>query len=134
LCAGHVRQLERESPFDTPENDSSEILTQGLTFDDDNYPLPFAAASSSAIVHHVTIDPLRDSYQSLKKQAAPGVDGLSWKNMGANWRSGYETSTGVSIAVRIRRDRHAGSISRKPMEGNDHWASRRWKTKSYSTR
>src|SRR3954451_5637503 len=29
----------------------------------------------TALLHHVTIDLLRDSYKSLKKKAAPGVDG-----------------------------------------------------------
>jgi RNA-directed DNA polymerase len=36
----------------------------------------------TALLHHVSIDLLRDSYQSLKKQAAPGVDGMTWKEYG----------------------------------------------------
>src|SRR3982751_5958845 len=36
----------------------------------------------TALLHHVTIDLLRDSYQSLKKQAAPGVDGVRWEEYG----------------------------------------------------
>ena len=36
----------------------------------------------TALLHHVSIDLLRDSYYSLKKQAAPGVDGVTWEEYG----------------------------------------------------
>ena len=36
----------------------------------------------TALLHHVTVDLLRDSYHSLKKQAAPGVDGMTWEEYG----------------------------------------------------
>jgi len=36
----------------------------------------------TALLHHVNVDLLRDSYYSLKKQAAPGVDGMTWKEYG----------------------------------------------------
>lgn len=32
----------------------------------------------TALLHHVSIDLLRESYYSLKKKAAPGVDGMTW--------------------------------------------------------
>jgi hypothetical protein len=32
----------------------------------------------TALLHHVTIDLLRDSFGSLKRKAAPGVDGVTW--------------------------------------------------------
>jgi len=38
----------------------------------------------TALLHHVTIDLLRDSYHCLKKQAAPGVDGVTWEEYGQN--------------------------------------------------
>jgi group II intron reverse transcriptase/maturase len=34
------------------------------------------------LLHHVTVDLLRDSYRSLKKRAAPGVDGVTWQEYG----------------------------------------------------
>jgi RNA-directed DNA polymerase len=37
----------------------------------------------TALLHHVTIELLRDSYRSLKKQAAPGVDGMRWEEYGS---------------------------------------------------
>src|ERR1019366_8127187 len=36
----------------------------------------------TALLHHVSIDLLRESYYSLKKKAAPGVDGMTWKEYG----------------------------------------------------
>ena len=33
----------------------------------------------TALLHHVTVDLLRDSYARLKKPAAAGVDGVTWK-------------------------------------------------------
>ncbi len=36
----------------------------------------------TALLHHVSIDLLRDSYDSLKKKAAPGVDGVTWEEYG----------------------------------------------------
>jgi RNA-directed DNA polymerase len=36
----------------------------------------------TALLHHVTVDLLRSSYYSLKRQAAPGVDGVTWEEYG----------------------------------------------------
>ncbi len=36
----------------------------------------------TALLHHVSDDLLRDSYHSLKKKAAPGVDGVTWQEYG----------------------------------------------------
>src|ERR1700675_3816284 len=33
----------------------------------------------TALLHHLTIDLLRESYFALKRRAAPGVDGVSWQ-------------------------------------------------------
>jgi retron-type reverse transcriptase len=34
----------------------------------------------TALLHHVTIDLLRDAFLALKRRAAPGVDGLTWQD------------------------------------------------------
>ena len=39
-------------------------------------------ARFTALLHHVSVDQLRDSYHSLKKKAAPGVDGVTWQEYG----------------------------------------------------
>jgi hypothetical protein len=34
----------------------------------------------SALLHHVTVDLLRDAFMALKRRAAPGVDGVTWSD------------------------------------------------------
>ncbi len=36
-------------------------------------------ARFTALLHHVTVDLLRESFYALKRHAAPGVDGLTWE-------------------------------------------------------
>ena len=38
----------------------------------------------TALLHHVSPSALRDSYLSLKRQSAPGVDGLTWEQSQEN--------------------------------------------------
>jgi hypothetical protein len=38
----------------------------------------------TALLHHVNIEQLRKSYFSLKRKAAPGVDGVTWEQYGEN--------------------------------------------------
>src|SRR5258707_10694741 len=38
----------------------------------------------TALLHHVSIDVLRWAFFNIKKQAAPGVDGLTWGEYAAN--------------------------------------------------
>src|SRR5216117_3028052 len=33
----------------------------------------------TALLHHLTVDQLRESFYSLKRKAAPGVDGVTWQ-------------------------------------------------------
>jgi RNA-directed DNA polymerase len=33
----------------------------------------------TALLHHLTVDLLRESFHSLKRKAAPGVDGVTWQ-------------------------------------------------------
>ena len=35
-------------------------------------------ARFTALLHHVTVDLLRESFYALKRHAAPGIDGLTW--------------------------------------------------------
>jgi len=34
----------------------------------------------TALLHHVTVDLLRDAFMALKRHAAPGVDGVTWQD------------------------------------------------------
>ena len=38
----------------------------------------------TALLHHATVDLLRDAFLALKRRAAPGVDGLTWQDYEAN--------------------------------------------------
>jgi len=38
----------------------------------------------TALLHHVTTQRLRDSYYALKREAAPGVDGVTWQEYGTD--------------------------------------------------
>jgi RNA-directed DNA polymerase len=44
----------------------------------------------TALLHHVSAGLLRDSYYALKRNAAPGVDGVTWKE--------YETDLDEKLA------------------------------------
>jgi retron-type reverse transcriptase len=59
----------------------------------------------TALLHHVTIDLLRDSYYSLQRAAAPGVDGVSWRQYGE----------GLEERLRDLHDRvHRGAYRAQP--------------------
>jgi RNA-directed DNA polymerase len=38
----------------------------------------------TALLHHITVDRLKQSYIALKRDAAPGIDGVTWRTYGAN--------------------------------------------------
>ena len=44
----------------------------------------------TALLHHVTVNLLWDSFYALKRDAAPGVDGVTWKE--------YETDLDEKLA------------------------------------
>jgi hypothetical protein len=44
----------------------------------------------TALFHHLTIDLLEDAFDELKKDAAAGVDGLTWKEYDANLKRNLE--------------------------------------------
>ena len=59
----------------------------------------------TALLHHLTVTLLRDSYYALKRQAAPGVDGVTWKE--------YETGLEDRIADLHSRV-HGGAYQAQP--------------------
>ena len=38
----------------------------------------------TALLHHITVDLLKRSYIALKREAAPGIDGVTWRTYGEN--------------------------------------------------
>ena len=59
----------------------------------------------TALLHHLTIDRLRDSFSTLKRHAAPGVDGVTWQT--------YETGMEERLADLHRRV-HRGAYRAQP--------------------
>src|SRR6266852_2156833 len=62
----------------------------------------------TALLHHVTVNLLRDSYFALKRDAAPGVDGMTWKE--------YETGLDEKLADlhgRIHRGTYRAQPSKR---------------------
>ena len=53
----------------------------------------------TTLLHHLTIDLLRSSFQRLKKEAAPGVDGVRWRE----YEAGLETRL-AGLKERIHRE------------------------------
>jgi len=62
----------------------------------------------TALLHHVNLDLLRSSYQSLKKQAAAGVDGVRWEEYG----EGLEGRL-IDLHGRIHRGAYRAKPSRR---------------------
>src|SRR5215472_9387361 len=62
-------------------------------------------ARFTALLHHVTVDLLRDSFYALKREAAPGVDGVTW--------SEYEDGLEDRLADLHRRV-HTGTYRAQP--------------------
>ena len=52
----------------------------------------------TALLHHLTVDLLRESFYSLKRKAAPGVDGVTWQE----YESGLENRL-VDLHGRVHR-------------------------------
>src|SRR3954453_21963552 len=62
----------------------------------------------TALLHHVTVDLLRDSFYALQRKAAPGVDGLTWRE--------YETGLAGRLTVlhsRVQRGAYRAQPSRR---------------------
>jgi group II intron reverse transcriptase/maturase len=59
----------------------------------------------TALLHHVTVGLLRDSYYALKRDAAPGVDGMTWQE--------YETGLDEKLADLHSRI-HQGTYRAQP--------------------
>ena len=62
----------------------------------------------TALLHHLTVDLLRDSFYSLKRKAAPGVDGVAWQE----YESGLENRL-VDLNGRVHRGAYRALPSRR---------------------
>jgi RNA-directed DNA polymerase len=62
----------------------------------------------TALLHHLTVDLLRESFYSLKRKAAPGVDGVTWQE----YESGLEDRL-VDLHGRVHRGAYRALPSRR---------------------
>lgn len=101
---GRPRIKENVSPTHTPPTQSGERVSQGLA------GVRQAARERkkekfTALLHHVTEALLRDSFYRLKREAATGVDGVTWK----------EYETGLAERLRDLHGRvHRGAYRAQP--------------------
>jgi retron-type reverse transcriptase len=62
----------------------------------------------TALLHHVTVDLLRDSFYALQRRAAPGVDGVTWRE----YETGLEDRL-VDLHNRVHRRAYRAQPSRR---------------------
>src|SRR5213592_1937181 len=62
----------------------------------------------TALLHHLTVDLLRESFYSLKRKAAPGVDGVTWQE----YETGLEDRL-VDLHGRVHRGAYRAMPSRR---------------------
>jgi RNA-directed DNA polymerase len=129
---GRVRTKENIVQSNTSPTQSGKRVSQGL------HGVRRAAKERkqerfTALLHHLSVSLLRDSFYALKRQAAPGVDGVTWEE--------YETGLEGRLAdlhSRVHRGAYRTQPSRRVYipkadgRGNAHWASQRWRTRSFS--
>src|SRR5256884_508453 len=103
---GEGRTLIKENthPSNTYPTRSGKSVSQGLMrvreAAKDNKEMKF-----TALLHHLTVDLLRDSFYALKRKAAPGVDGVTWQE--------YETGLEGRL-VDLHNRVHRGAYRAKP--------------------
>ena len=74
----------------------------------------------TALLHHVDIDLLRSSYLHLKREAAAGVDEVTWQEYGNGLEARIADLHGRIHRGAYHANRHGEFGYRKPMVGNDH--------------
>ena len=62
----------------------------------------------TALLHHLTVDLLRDSFYALQRRAAPGVDGLTWRE----YEAGLEDRL-IDLHKRVHRKAYRAQPSRR---------------------
>src|SRR5436190_12376794 len=62
----------------------------------------------TALLHHLSVDLLRDSFHALRRQAAPGVDGVTWQE----YETGLEDRL-LDLHGRVHRGAYRAQPSRR---------------------
>jgi RNA-directed DNA polymerase len=104
---GRAQTKENDAQLNTEPTQRGEPVSQGLG------GVRQAAQARkqerfTALLHHLTIDLLRESYYALKRRAAPGVDGVSWQQ----YEQGLEERL-VDLHGRVHRGTYRAQPSRR---------------------
>ncbi|WP_347177187.1 hypothetical protein [Parafrankia sp. EAN1pec] len=62
----------------------------------------------TALLHHVDLDRLEAAYRAIRPQAAPGVDGVTWREYGRDLQGNLR-----DLHARIHSGRYRASPSRR---------------------
>jgi RNA-directed DNA polymerase len=65
-------------------------------------------AKFTTLLHHVTVDRLREAFLQLRKKAAPGVDGVAWESYATNLEENLE-----ELHVRLHHGAYRATPSRR---------------------
>jgi hypothetical protein len=65
-------------------------------------------ARFTTLLHHITVDRLRDAYLTLQKRAAPGVDGVTWEQHRENLEENL-----LDLHTRLHRGAYRARPSRR---------------------
>src|ERR1700722_1792223 len=84
----------------------------------------------TALFHHISTDLLEEAFFELEKDAAPGVDQLTWKDYEADLERNLGDLHDRVQRGRIGRYRAGGSTFRSRMVGSVRSRSRPWRTRS----
>jgi RNA-directed DNA polymerase len=91
----------------TPSTQSEAHVSQGLAgvrkAARENKEMKF-----TALLHHMTVDLLRESFYALKREAAPGVDGVTWEE----YETGLEDRL-IDLHGRVHRGAYRAQPSRR---------------------
>src|ERR1700686_16926 len=101
---GRARAKENIAPSHTRPTQSGERVSQGLR-GVRQVARERRRERFTALLHHLSVDLLRDSFYALQRRAAPGVDGVRWKE--------YETGLEDRL-VDLHRRVHRGAYRAKP--------------------
>src|SRR6266478_3086332 len=89
----------------------------------------------TALLHHIyNLETLRMAYFSLKKEAAPGVDGETWRHYGETLEDNLQDLSHRLQRGRTARSRCVGCTPTRTTGGKDRSEFRCWKTRSSSAR
>src|SRR4051794_4782511 len=88
----------------------------------------------TALLHHVDVERLRAAYSALKRDAAPGVDGITWYEYGQDLERRLVDLHGRVHRAHSGRSRADGGTFQSRTAESARSASQRWRTRSSSAR